>query len=1336
MNFKKLIIVLLLFIAPFKHVFAQNTYQNYSNNLNLSYFVNTQSGGGSLSVDIINDVISVEFSAGFSSSTLKLGQIAHINSSPNLPIEPIEMGSLGNGYSLRIVNGYMNIYHVSPQSPTIIESINVTLTKDLSTALAGPVNRSFSRVITARKDNLTEADFSINGLKENVTVATEYYDGLGRNIQSVIKQASPSGKDVVSIYEYDVFNRQSKQYLPFTAETSGLLKEDVETKISTFYSNTGDNVANSNYYYGQSSFDGSPLNIIEKKSTPGEDWRLNDGANTIIDLGFNSSADLIKKLVVSNNVSQTITVANYAENQLGKTEVTDENGNESVEFNDKRGRTICKKSIDGSGGDVITYYLYDYRGFLTFIVQPEGVRRMIEANDWTMINDPQFRTEWMFSYTYDGRGRKVEEQVPGADVIYYVYDDRDRLVLSQNGNQRKASAIQGDVEKSIYEGKSYILENNSSLRLKPGFSFSASQSNSFVATFDENSIDSKWTFYKYDQFNRVILTGEVDIKGSRIEVLGVVEDFYAISGGQYFENYSGTGSYRGYSNNSFPKNETYLINNASYYDGVNYPGTLPSGADDEVKGLVTGNDSRVLGTSNWLTSIVYYDDRQRVIEASRNNHIGGTDKSLITYENKVRNVVKKQVNTHTSATETPIVQTEKFTYDHLDRLQKVTHKINSQPEVTLTELSYNELSQVIEKDLGKVGTAPLAQSVDYQYNIKGWLTHINNGATSFDDGSDKFGMELQYNNSTAGHKQYNGNIGKMLWKTIGGAGLDQAQQDFSFTYDHLNRMKTAAYNKGRTSKVGFFDVSGNDNGIKYDHNGNILNLTRKYAGQLVDNLSYEYGFGSQLDKVSDATNDQGNFSDNADQSLKDYVYDANGNAVIDRNNSIASISYNYLNKPEKIVMESGDEITYQYDGNGIKLSRNDNGGAEMDYVGRFIYQNDNLILINSSEGRLTKSGSIYKYEYHLKDHLGNIRVTVDDGGNVIQRNDYYPFGLTFNSSIGNPQNYYKYNGVEQNPKTTLYETAFRGYDASIGRFNQVDPLTNKIPGISTYHFGFNNPIRFNDPLGLMGNDRTSFMNGRMQEWETHGERSDRENEEAFGNDNAYTGRTVKNNDGKDVAVTADDVLESYEIADIPPRYIIWEEVWANALLIDREYAYEYFLREKNTGTLASAIKRVSSGKVVSDMLFLSNLGLGGTSFKVVIDGKYHKWNEVWHKYKTTTAFRWQKNRWNNFGAKAIRNNQVAAAKGARGLSTKLGIASGVLILADVGLSGELKPSHGINAFMVGISFTGVGAIVAGVYFGADFVTMGVNLLVNGEAKGIGDLADEKFGTIKLYDGVY
>ncbi len=56
--------------------------------------------------------------------------------------------------------------------------------------------------------------------------------------------------------------------------------------------------------------------------------------------------------------------------------------------------------------------------------------------------------------------------------------------------------------------------------------------------------------------------------------------------------------------------------------------------------------------------------------------------------------------------------------------------------------------------------------------------------------------------------------------------------------------------------------------------------------------------------------------------------------------------------------------------------------------------------------------------------------------------------------------------------------------------------------------------------------------------------------------------------------------------------------------------------------------------------------------------------------------------------------------------------------------------------MLGASTTGAGAIVARVWFLAGFGTMDVNYLINGEAKGISDMIDEKLGTVELYEGVY
>ena len=76
------------------------------------------------------------------------------------------------------------------------------------------------------------------------------------------------------------------------------------------------------------------------------------------------------------------------------------------------------------------------------------------------------------------------------------------------------------------------------------------------------------------------------------------------------------------------------------------------------------------------------------------------------------------------------------------------------------------------------------------------------------------------------------------------------------------------------------------------------------------------------------------------------------------------------------------------------------------------------------------------------------------------------------------------------------------------------------------------------------------------------------------------------------------------------------------------------------------------------------------------------------------------------------------------------------MVADIALSGELKPSHAINAAMLGVSTTSIGAFIAGAWFLADFGTMGVNYLINGKAKGLGDMIDESIGTYEMYDGIY
>jgi len=60
--------------------------------------------------------------------------------------------------------------------------------------------------------------------------------------------------------------------------------------------------------------------------------------------------------------------------------------------------------------------------------------------------------------------------------------------------------------------------------------------------------------------------------------------------------------------------------------------------------------------------------------------------------------------------------------------------------------------------------------------------------------------------------------------------------------------------------------------------------------------------------------------------------------------------------------------------------------------------------------------------YYLKDHLGNVRVTVDEDGNAIGYDDYYPFGKVMpgrSSNNANPNDLYKFTSHEFDTEANL-----------------------------------------------------------------------------------------------------------------------------------------------------------------------------------------------------------------------------------------------------------------------------------------------------------------------------
>jgi RHS repeat-associated protein len=796
-------------------------------------------------------------------------------------------------------------------------------------------------------------------LPTDVQQETQYFDGLGRPIQEVAMQASPLHNDMVTMHVYDAIGREATQYLPYTSPSSnGNYKTDALGEQSAFNSSQ---FPTDQFYYGQTSFEPSPLNRPAETFSAGNSW-MGSGRGASRRYEVNGASDSVEDWAISS-VAESLPVGTgfFAAGTLYKNITTDEQGHQVVQYSDLQGHLLLKKvqltvaPSPGPSGWLNTYYVYDTLANLRFVIPPQVVVLIQGEATWTI--PLTIANNYCYRYEYDYRKRMIIKKIPGAGEVHNVYDLRDRLVMTQDSMLRSTEQW-------------------------------------MVTTYDaENRIDSVGLLTDPSYYNNQAYYTTAAMTNLNFLII-IHYPAYTVELFDHYDDYTWVtalhSSLTATMDTSYNSNTTYFMTN--YNNGPTY--AVPLTPLMITRGMLTGETRYLLGTNQAHYYVDFYDDRARMIEVQSSNYTRGLDKDISQYDFSGKPLRHLLISTNNAIYQVHTLCNQ-YTYDAGFRMTGVKDNIDG-TLITVDTMQYNELGQLQKKTLGGG-----MDSLVYAYNVRGWVTGINKNFVA-GTANDYFGMELAYDKqssvstTTYAAAQYTGNITGLIWKSAG----DGINRKYDFTYDTVSRLTGANFLQnpsGSTWNATAMNYKASL--ITYDANGNIVNMNLNgfkvgSPGGLIDELRYYYQTNSnQLSHVVNVVNDTastlGDYHYNSGGPYN-YTYDGNGNLKVDGNKGIDSIGYNYMNLVQYVHFKGKGTIQYAYDTKGEKEAKIVTDSTQTpvkvtstQYIKSFQYTNDTVAQVNIEEGRarwqkkyLLGGDSIYSYfyDYFLKDQLGNTRV--------------------------------------------------------------------------------------------------------------------------------------------------------------------------------------------------------------------------------------------------------------------------------------------------------------------------------------------------------------------------
>ena len=690
-----------------------------------------------------------------------------------------------------------------------------------------------------------------------------------------------------------------------------------------------------------------------------------------------------------------LSIRNFS-GQLSVIKTTDEDLNVSYTFTDEMGHVVLTRQMKGSETHD-TYYVYDDKSNLCFVLQP-------------MYQSSANLDLYAFQYKYDGRNRCIWKKLPGAGYMEMVYDNADRLVFSQDGNQRALTS--GNWTYYKYDGLNRLTEqgvctnkvttsgttvhirnyyDNYAFRAQAGFNNSnfpddASGNGKGALTASVATVlgssNKIYTAHYYDIKGRVVKTVQSNPLGG-----------YDVAATVYtFTNKPATVTHTHTASGKTTRTEvyTYSYNHADRLLKVEHTlgGTKITLADyaydnlgrlqsKSLHGSATNKLTYAYNVRGWLTGISGTKFTQNLYYNTGN----GTAR----YNGSISSMTWKAGNEST-------VRGYKFTYDGLDRLLNATYGetagINANTDrfsENVTAYDKNGNIKTLQR-YGQTAASGYGLIDNLTFTLAGnLLNRVDDAAAASAYGG---GFEFKDGVKQANEYTYdsNGNLTKDLNKGIS-----------TITYNVLNLPNMVTFSDGSTIA---YTYGADGTKLKTVHKTGSTTTTTDYCGNVV----YENGVQKLL------LTDEG-YVTLSDGKYHYYLKDHQGNNRVVINQSGTVEETNHYYPFGGVFASTGNTQPYKYNGKELDAKKGlnwyDYGARHYDAVlGRF----------TTNDRFAEKYYSMSPYQYGANSPVGNIDV---NGDSIRVYTETQSFGHTW-ISVGEGSNmtvysYGRYNGTNKGP---------------------------------------------------------------------------------------------------------------------------------------------------------------------------------------------------------------------------------------------------------------------------------------------------------------------------------